>query len=303
MIKNFEELRDKLTNMTPSPKRVAVVKAANQHTLESVFELAKQGLIMPYFIDKEEEIKKEIKRINPGSITYKIIHAETDQEAAFKGVQMARENLVEFIMKGDLQTGILLKEVVNHETGIRKQEVLSHLALIEVPSYQKLIGITDGGMVLTPNIEQKKAIIENTLEVMLAIGYKKPKFAVLSSAETLQPKLPASVDAAELTKIFSKEKNIIVEGPISLDIALNKEIAQDKKYSGQIKGDSDVLVVPDIVSGNALSKSIILLAGGEMAGIIIGANVPIILTSRSSSAEEKRNSLLLALTVSSETKK
>lgn len=298
MIQNFIELYKELMKLKTEPKKTAVVKAANKHTLESVFELAKEGLIMPYLIDDEEAINRELLKVDTMGVPYVIVHAETDSEAAFKGVQMAKENQVDFIMKGDLQTGILLKEVVNHDRGIREKKVLSHLALIEVPGYPRLIGVTDGGMVLTPTIEQKKAIIQNALEVMQAMGYQKPKFAVLSAAENLQPKLPASVDAEELTKEFSNIKNLIVEGPISLDIALKPEIANDKQYKGEIQGDSDVLVASDIITGNTLSKSMTLLAGGEMAGIIIGAKVPIILTSRSSSTAEKRNSLLLALMVS-----
>ncbi|MEG0267352.1 MAG: phosphate acyltransferase [Carnobacterium sp.] len=302
MIRNFEELKKEIIEKKAAPKKVAVVKAASGHTLESIFELAKEGLIFPYLIDEEEAIKKELAKLDIKGAKYEIVQTQTDQEAAFKGIQMAKENQVEFIMKGDLQTGVLLKEVVNRETGIREQKVLSHLALIEVPTYPKLIGITDGGMVLTPDYEQKKAIIENALGVMRAIGYREPKFAVLSAAEVVQPKLQASVDAAELTKDFSTIENVVVEGPISLDIALNPEAAKDKNYQGKIQGDSDVLVASDIIAGNTLSKSLTLLAGGEMAGIIVGAKVPIILTSRSSSATEKRNSLLLALKVSSEAK-
>ncbi|MEG0289199.1 MAG: phosphate acyltransferase [Carnobacterium sp.] len=298
MIQSFKELQQELMQKKNEPKKVAVVKAASRHALESIFELAEENLVIPYLIGDEEAIKKHLSEITIKNASYIIVHAETDTEAAFKGIQLAKEGQVEFIMKGDLQTGTLLKEVVNHETGIRKQKVLSHLALIEVPAYPKLIGVTDGGMVLTPDIEQKKAIIKNASEVMQALGYQKAKFAVLSAAEVVQPKLPASVDAAELTKEFSHAPDMIVEGPISLDIALSPEAAGEKRYQGKIQGDTDVLVAPDIVSGNALSKSMTLLAGGKMAGIIVGAEVPIILTSRSSSAAEKRNSLLLALKVS-----
>ncbi|WP_192986082.1 phosphate acyltransferase [Carnobacterium mobile] len=298
MIKNFTELRQELLNKKAEPKKVAVIKAANKHALESIFELAKEGLVIPYLIDDEAAIKKELLSLDVEDAEYVILNAGTDADAAFIGVQMAKENKVQFIMKGDLQTGTLLKEVVNRETGIRQQKVLSHLALIEVPNYPRLIGITDGGMVLTPSAEQKKAIIQNASKVMHALGFSKPKFAILSAAEVVQPKLPASVDASELTKEYANESEMIVEGPISLDIALNPIAAEEKHYQGKIKGDADVLVVPDIVGGNILSKSMTLLAKGEMAGIIVGASVPIILTSRSSSAAEKRNSLLLALKVS-----
>ena len=158
MIQNFIELYKELMKLKTEPKKTAVVKAANKHTLESVFELAKEGLIMPYLIDDEEAINRELLKVDTMGVPYVIVHAETDSEAAFKGVQMAKENQVDFIMKGDLQTGILLKEVVNHDRGIREKKVLSHLALIEVPGYPRLIGVTDGGMVLTPTIEQKKQL-------------------------------------------------------------------------------------------------------------------------------------------------
>ena len=298
MIRNFDNLMQELIEKKAEPKKVAVVKAASKHTLESIFELAKENLIIPYLIDNENAIKKMLEQIDIGNALYFIVSTETDEDAAFKAIEMARENKVEFIMKGDLQTGTLLKQVVNHDTGIRKRKVLSHLALIEVPTYSKLIGVTDGGMVLTPTIEQKKAIIENAAEVMLALGYTQPKLAVLSAAEVVQAKLLASTDAELLAKDFINEKDFIVEGPISLDIALDTKVANEKAYKGKIQGDADVLIAPDIVTGNVLSKSMTLLAKGEMAGIIIGAKVPIILTSRSSSAAEKRNSLLLALKVS-----
>ncbi|MDN6625619.1 MAG: phosphate acetyl/butyryl transferase [Pisciglobus halotolerans] len=304
MLKNFEALKEEIIkNKTQEPKRVAVIKAASLHALESIFELAREGLVIPYLIDKKEELEQMLEEMTSTDVPYEIIPADTDQEAAFKGIQMAKKGEVEFIMKGNLQTGTLLKEVVNRDTGIRNKKVLSHMALVEVPAYSKLIGITDGGMVLTPSLEQKEAIIENAEEVMFALGYEKPKFGLLSSAEVVQPKLPASADAAVLTEQYKENKRSVIEGPISLDIALNPVAASEKGYKGQIQGDVDVLVVPEIVTGNALSKSMTLLAGGEMAGVIVGAKVPIILTSRSSTTAEKRNSLLLALKVSTAKKK
>lgn len=298
MLQNFMALKEELTSKKGEAQKLAVIKAASEHALESVFELVDEGLVFPYLIDKQDDLKKLLEEMGLDAKKCEIVHAETDQEAAFKGVEMARKGEVGFLMKGDLQTSTLLREVVNHDTGIRERKVLSHLALLEVEAYPKLIGITDGGMVLTPSVDQKEAIIENALEVMKALDYEKPKFAVLSAAETVQPKLPASVDADELSKRFADRTDCVVEGPISLDISLNPAAAEEKHYAGQIKGDADVLVASDIVAGNTLSKSITILAEGLMAGLIVGAKVPIILTSRSSSAEEKQNSLLLALKVS-----
>jgi len=299
MLHNFQELEQKIAKIE-EPKKVAVVNAASEHSLESIFELADQGVVIPYLIDDKSTLENLISDMNIQNTNYHLIDVTSDEEAAFKGVELVRENKVDFIMKGNIQTGTLLKQVVNRETGIRDKDVLSHLALVEVPAYSKLLGITDGGMLLTPDVEQKEAIIQNSLDVMKAIGYDKPKFAVLSAAEVVQPKLPASVDADELTKRFKNNEECIVEGPISLDLAINPSIATEKGYKGNIQGDADVLVASDVVAGNTLTKSMLLLADASMAGVILGSQVPIVLTSRSSSAAEKRYSLLLALKVSHE---
>lgn len=297
MLKNFQSLEQKVTSMKP-PKKVAVVKAANNHVLESIFELVKQGIIIPYLIDKETDLKNKIQQMNIKSANYYIIEATTDESAAFKGVELARKKKVDFIMKGYIQTNILLKQVINHDTGIRNSNVLSHFALLDVPDYSKLLGVTDGGMLLTPNVDQKSALIENALKVMNALSCEKPKFAVLSSAEVIQPKVPASIDADKLTKQFELSDKCVVEGPISLDLATDKTAVEEKHYEGNIQGDADVLVASDIVAGNTLSKSMILFGNATMAGLILGAQVPIALTSRSSSAAEKKYSLLLALQTS-----
>lgn len=297
MLKNFEELEDLVKNQK-EPLKIAVIKAASEESLESVFELADKGLLIPYLIDKQDDLEDLIENMAMGQFDYQIVHAETDEEASFIGIKMARENKVQLIMKGNIQSGTLLRQVVNRETGIRERDVLSHFSLLDTANYPRLLAVTDGGMFLTPNVDQKEAIIENALEVMQALSYKKPKFAVLSAAEVVQEKLPASVEAKELTKRFADDSRLVVEGPISLDIALYPDIASEKGYSGRIQGDADVIVAPDIIAGNTLSKSIIYLAKGNMAGLIIGAKVPIILTSRVSSKEEKEYSLLLALQMS-----
>lgn len=297
MLQDFQALEEKIAEIT-DPKKVAVIRAASEHTLEGVFELAERGIVIPYLLDEESALKEFINRMDIQNSNYQIINVQSDEEAAFKGIELARENKVDFIMKGNIQTGSLLSQVVNRDTGIREKDVLSHLALIDVPTYPKLLGVTDGGMLLTPDVDQKEAVIENALEVMNALGYEKPKFGVLSAAEVVQPRLPASTDAEELTRRFKDYKNGIVEGPISLDLAINPTVVEEKGYRGNIQGDADVLVASDVVGGNTLSKSMLLLANGIMAGVILGAKVPIVLTSRSSSADEIRYSLLVALKVS-----
>ena len=246
-------------------------------------------------IIKSEKIDELLLDINTKNSNFEIIDIEDDVSAAKKGIELVREGKADFIMKGNLPTSTLLREVVNKETGIKKSSVLFHLALLDIPKYNKLLGITDGGMILEPSEEQKIKIIEETSKIFKSLGYEKIKFSLLSAAEMVNPKQKSSVDADEISKHFKNNETLIVEGPLSLDISLDKNIAQEKKYAGNIQGDADVLVVPDIVSGNGISKSLILMAEAKMAGLILGATVPIVLTSRSASDTEKKYSLILAL--------
>src|SRR5690625_3609964 len=264
MLQDFKELEQKIDKIE-EPKRVAVVKAASEHSLESIFELADQGAVIPYLIDDQSAIEELIAKMDIKSSNYHIVDVSSDEEAAFKGVELVRGNKVDFIMKGNLQTGTLLKQVVNRETGIRDKDVLSHLALIEVPKYPKLLGVTDGGMLLAPDADQKEAVIENALEVMKALDYDQPKFVIFSASESVQPKLQASVDGKELTERFENRDDCIVEGPISLDLSISPKTAEAKGYEGNIQGDADVLVAADVIGGNTLSKSMLLLADGTMA--------------------------------------
>lgn len=296
-MKSFKQLEEEIKSL-PEPKKVAVINAASNHALDGVFDLANKGMVIPYLIDDQAKLEQLLEERDPSQAEYHILPVESDEESAFKGIELVREGKVDFIMKGNIQTGTLLKQVVNRETGIRDKAVLSHLAIIEVPAYPKLLGVTDGGMLLVPDVDQKEAVIENALEVMNALDYDKPKFAILSASESVQPKLQASLDAEELTNRFSDRDNCIVEGPISLDLSISPSIAESKGYEGKIQGDADVLVAADVIGGNTLSKSMLLLADGTMAGVVLGAKAPIVLTSRSSSADEIRQSLLVAIKAS-----
>ncbi|MGO3608589.1 MAG: phosphate acyltransferase, partial [Enterococcus sp.] len=197
------------------------------------------------------------------------------------------------IMKGHLSTGKLLKAVVDKEHGIRRSPLLSHVAVLYMPTLDRLVGFTDGGMVLEPSKEEMSIIIDHAVEVMHSLNQVKPKVALLSATENVIPKLASSKIEFDVVQENQRE-DCIIEGPLSLDISLSPAIALDKGYSGAIQGDADIIVTPDIVSGNAVSKSLTLFGGAQMAGLIIGAQVPIILTSRSSSSEEKYASILLA---------
>ena len=293
--KNFDGLIEKLKSKS-SLARVAVAAAHDEHTLEAVFKASKDGIVEPVLIGNKTKIMEILAHLNVKFNENKIIHVENDAEAAEKSVELVNQGRADFIMKGKLQTADLLKAAVNKEKGLRTGKGMSHVAILQIPSYHKLIAITDGGMMMYPNAEEKKQIIENAVDVFLAMGYEKPKVAVLAAVENVNPKMPETVDADILKKmnLSGEIKDCIVEGPISFDLTMNKESAKVKGYTSPVTGKADILVAPNITSGNILCKAIIELAQGKMAGMIVGAKVPIVVTSRGSSSEEKYLSLVLS---------
>ena len=184
-------------------------------------------------------------------------------------------------MKGKIQTSDLLRAVVNKEKGLRTGSVMSHLVIHELPTYHKLLAVTDGGMMMYPNVDEKKQIIENAVNTLIAMGYDEPKVAVLAAVETVNPKMPESVDAGILKEMNQRGeiKNCMVEGPISYDLTMSKESAEIKGFNSPVTGDADILIVPNITAGNILGKALVYSAGAKMAGFIVGAKVPIVLTS------------------------
>ena len=250
-------------------------------------------------VGDEGKIRELLKDLNATG-EYEIANEPDSSKAAYKAVELVRENKADFLMKGKIDTAGILKAVVDKERGLGQGRLMSHVAIVEVPTYHKLLVATDGGMVMYPTLDQKKEIINNAVETLLKLGYERPKVGVLAAVEKVNPKMPETVDGDKLKEmnINGEIKNCIVEGPISYDLAIYEEAAKIKGYESQVAGDVDVLVVPDITTGNVLGKALIYSAKGKMAGIVVGAKVPIILTSRGSSAEEKFLSLALAAATS-----
>ncbi len=295
VFKNFEELIKKVQN-SGSKKIAAVVAAQDEHTLQAVFKARKDNIAEPVLIGNKSKIKEILSNLKEDLDDSSIIDVEDDASAAAKAVELVNSNKADFIMKGKIQTADLLKAVVNKEKGLRTGKVMSHFVINEIPNYHKLIVTTDGGMMMYPNVDEKKQIIENAVNTLIDMGYEKPKVAVLAAVEKVNPKMPESVDAGLLKEMNQKGeiKNCIVEGPISYDLTMSKESAEIKGYSSPVVGDADVLIVPNITAGNILGKALVFSAGGKMAGFIVGAKVPIVLTSRGASAEEKYLSLVLS---------
>lgn len=297
-IKNFDQLI-KMVSESKSKKKVAVVAAEDEHTLEAVFRAKDDNLVDPILIGDKEKITEILEKNEFTIDAESIVDIKDEKDAAYKAVEMINESTADFIMKGRIQTADLLKAVVDKEKGIRTGKLMTHFAILEVPTYHKLLVITDGGMVMYPTLEQKKAIVENAVDFLLALGYEKPKVGVLAAVEKVNPKMEESVDASEL-KIMAERgeiKNCIIEGPISYDLAMNKESAKIKGYDSPVVGDVDILVTPNISAGNILAKSLIYSGKAKMAGVILGAKVPIVLTSRGSSSEEKYLSIALSAAV------
>lgn len=295
MIKNFEQLKAMLKAM-PVKRKVAVVPAQDEHTLEAISHAYKDGMVEPVLIGDEPKIREILAQIGTDADKMTIIHVEDPVEAIQKAADMARDGEVDCIMKGKTETGALMKVLVNRERGIRKNDTMSLLAFMESPNYHKVFAITDVGLLTYPSKEQKKAAIQNAVEAFHALGVEQPKVAILAAVEKVNPKMKETVEAAEI-----KEEGVdgcIIEGPISYDLAMDPASAPIKGYVSPVAGDADLLVVPDIVSGNIAAKTITVIGGGRTGGVVLGAKVPVLLVSRAASADDKYMSIVIAALVS-----
>lgn len=299
VLKSFQELSEKVLQESRK-KRIVVAAAHDEHTLQAVIKAVKDDLVEAILVGNREIIYEILEKSGEDSTDYLIYHEADADAAAKKAVALIREGEGDFLMKGKMETAQLLRPVVNKEQGLGTDRVMSAFAIFETPGYHKLLSVNDGGMLTYPDLEQKKAIIQNTADTFCKLGYENPKIGVLTAIEKVNPKMPETVDAQKLCQMREKGEITGCElaGPISMDIALNAEAAQMKGYDSPVAGDADALVVPDIHTGNAVGKAITMLAGGKMAGVVVGAKVPVIINSRSASAEEKYDSILLACAIS-----
>lgn len=299
MLKNLEAMAE-LVKANPNKKKIVLCCAHDEHSLDAVYEAYKDGIVTPVFVGKEAEINKICKEEGFDFGDVKIYDIDDDVECAKKAVELIRCGEGDFLMKGKMQTADLLKQVVNKETGLQVGKIMSHVGIFQIPKYHKLVVMTDGGMLVNPDLEKKEKIICNAVETLHNMGYENPKVGVLCAAEKLNEKAQESVDAAALKEMNLKGEisGCTVEGPISYDIALSKEIADFKGFDSPVAGDVDILIAPNMAAGNILGKSWSMTAGGEMAGIIVGSKAPIVLTSRGATAEEKYYSIVFAAATS-----
>jgi phosphate butyryltransferase len=280
----------------PSMSRMAVAAAGDEHTIEAVLRARKEGIARPVLVGDKAAIDAALAHFGETVPAEDIYDVPDIAEAAKYAVGLIREGKADFLMKGKLDTPVLLKPVVNKETGLGKGGVMSHFTAFEVSTYHKLLVAVDGGMVTYPTLEQKKCIIENTVGALRAMGYDMPKVGVLACVEKINPKMPETIEADELKQMNQRGEitGCIVEGPISYDCAVSKEIADFKGYQSPVAGDCDVVVAPNIHAGNIMGKMFTVTAGAKMAGFIVGAKCPIVMTSRGSSPMEKYLSIVIS---------
>ena len=280
----------------PSRSVMAVAAAADPHSLEAALAARKAGIADPLLVGGRDGILKCLEALGESVSDESIIDAADPAEAAAKAVALVREGRASFLLKGSLDTSALLRAVVDREHGLSRGRLMSHFTIFEIPGYHKLLAPVDGGMVTYPTLEQKKQIIENTVEVFRALGCERPKVGVLACVEKVNPKMPETVEADALKQmnLRGEIRDCVVEGPISYDCAVSKEIADYKGFESPCAGDCDILLAPNIHAGNIMGKMLTVTCGAKMAGFIVGAACPIAMTSRGSSAEEKFDSIVLA---------
>ena len=293
VIKNFKELEE----IVGASKKhtVAVAAAHGDNTLEAVLKAKEAGFLDYVLVGDAKKIIAIGKSLGKTICTDDIIDTADDTESAAKAVELIRNGQADFLQKGVLQTATILKAVVNKETGIGKGGIMSHAAIIEIPKYHKLLGVTDGGMIIDADLKHKKAMIENIVELYHKLGYENPKVAAVCAIEHVNPKMYETIEAMQLKEMneTGEINGCIVEGPISLDLAVSKEYAREKGYKSPIAGDADIIITPNIAAGNVAIKGLLILGNAKMAGCVLGAKVPIALTSRGAKAIERYYSLLL----------
>jgi phosphate butyryltransferase len=278
-------------------KRVAVAAAHEESALEAVFDAARHGLIEPILIGDAEQIRAIAADLGADLAGVRIIDEKDYAKAAAEAVALVRAGEADMLMKGVLDTSILLKAALNKENGLNAGRLTSHVAVMEVPTYHKLLIVTDAAINIAPDLTGKLDIIANAVLVAKAIGLSNPKVALLAAVEKVNwDKMPCTADAAIITQMNRRGqlKGCIVDGPLALDNAVSAESAQIKKIVSEVAGDADILVAPDIEAGNILYKCLLDLGQAKGAGIVVGASKPIVLTSRADSAETKLASIALA---------
>ncbi len=293
----YERLLERCKRLAPTP--TAVAHPCDETSLRGAIEAADLGLLTPILVGPRAKIQAVAKQFGVDISRYELVDSPHSQAAADAAVRLVREGKAEMLMKGSLHTDELMGAVVARDTGLRTARRISHCFVMDVPTLEQAIIITDAAVNIFPTLEDKVHITQNAIDLAQALGSSQPKVAILSAMETVNPKVPSTIDAAALCKMADRGQITggILDGPLALDNAINLNAAKIKKIESLVAGRADILIVPDLEAGNMLAKSLSFLADADAAGIVLGARVPIILTSRADSVMTRLASCAVAALV------
>lgn len=302
MIKNFDEVLKKVKSL--ETKTVAVAVAQDEPVLKAIMEAKKQGIANAILVGDEEKIKEVAASINMDVSQFEIVHEANAAKAALKAVSLVSSGKADMVMKGLVDTANFLRAVLNKEVGLRSGRLMSHVAVFEIAGVDRLIFLTDAAFNMYPDLKDKIDIINNSVKMAHAIGIECPKVAPICAVEVVNPNMPATLDAAMLSKMSDRGqiKGCIVDGPLALDNALSEEAAKHKNVTGPVAGKADIMVLPNIEAGNVMYKTLTYTSDSRNGGLLVGTAAPVILTSRSDSFETKMNSIALAALVAEHNK-
>jgi phosphate butyryltransferase len=280
--------------------KLAVAAACDREVLQGVKLAVDKQVAEPILVGDENLIRKLMREINLSEDRVEIIHEPDPILAAKIAVQLVRQGQAQVVMKGMVDSANFMRAVLDEANGLRTGRILSHFGAFEVPGWNRLIYMTDGGINIAPDLKQKIGMLENSVVAVRALGIAEPKVAVIAAVEVVNPKMQATLDAAELVRLNEEGSfpGVSVAGPYALDIAIDKAAAEHKRIGGAVAGKADILLMPNIETGNIFAKSLTYFAGATMAGIVMGPAAPVILTSRNDSPESKLASVALAMVVS-----
>ena len=295
MRRNFEQLLAACKGLAPASAIIA--HPCDASSLAGVVEAARAGLILPVLVGPEARIRAAAAEAGVDISAFPLVPAPHSHASAEEAVRLVRAGRGEILVKGSLHTDELMAAVVTGESGLRTARRLSHCFVMDVPSLEHLVIITDAAVNIVPTLEEKKDIVQNAIDFAHALGFEEVRVAILSATETVNPKILSTVEAAALCKMADRGQitGAILDGPLALDNAISLQAAKVKHIESPVAGRANVLVVPDLEAGNMLAKSLSFLASAEAAGIVLGARVPIVLTSRADSAEARLVSCAAAL--------
>ncbi|MDO4582341.1 MAG: phosphate acyltransferase [Bacillota bacterium] len=296
IIRGFAQLADELSAAGGRRPALAVAGAGEPQVLAAVIRAAGRGLLDYLLVGQPAPINAAARAAGASLDPSRIVAADGDDTAAC-AVRLVREGRAQLLMKGNISSSALLRQAVDRERGLRGPALMTHIAALQLPAYHKLMFYSDGGVIPHPDLAKKRIILDNALQFARRLGYARPKVALLTAAEQLYADDAASADAAELARQCAAGEHGVCDaaGPISFDLATAPEAARRKDYRSPVAGDADILITPDIHAGNLLGKALTYFGGALMAGLVMGARVPIVMASRGCDCDEQYYSIILAL--------